>query len=455
MEMRRELRALADGTHIVVGTPGRLVDHLERGSLVLGELKALVLDEADEMLDMGFREELERILSDAPVERRTLLFSATIPREIEQLASRYQRDAHRIAATPAHQQHRDIEYRAHMIAQREREHAVVNVLRATDAPAAIVFCKTRESVTHLHANLIERGFEAVAISGELTQSERTRALKALRDGRARVLVATDVAARGLDLPDVSLVIHADLPVDAQVLQHRSGRTGRAGKKGVSVLLVPSHSRRLADRILHQARVTPVWSPVPSAEQIRSLDEARILREVLALPTEVSEDDAAVARKLLAERTPEQLGVLLSAIYRAKLPAAEDLPLTAGLPTPSREPRTHTAKHPAPATRPHSRSSSEPGQAAWFSINVGRTLKADPKWLVPLICRRGGVTKAEIGAIRIFADETRIEIASRAAEQFAVASRKPDKQDPRIRFTPSTAPTTRPPHRLTRPPPRET
>jgi ATP-dependent RNA helicase DeaD len=454
MEMRRELRALHEGAHIVVGTPGRLVDHLERGSLVLSELKALVLDEADEMLDMGFRDELERILSDASPDRRTLLFSATIPPEIERLASRYQRDAQRIATSPTHVPHRDIEYRAHLIAAREREHAVVNVLRTHDATGAIVFCRTRESVTHLHANLTERGFQAVAISGELTQPERTRAIKALRDGRARVLVATDVAARGLDLPDVSLVIHADLPLDAQVLQHRSGRTGRAGRKGVSVLLVPSHSRRAADRILHQARIKPVWSPVPAADQIRSLDEGRILREILALPLDLAEEDVAVARKLLAERTPEQIGALLSAIHRARLPEPEDLPLTASLPTVTRPPRPHAAPHAPVAKRPHSRST-EPGQSTWFSINVGRSLKADPKWLVPLICRRGGVTKAEIGAIRIFADETRVEIASSAAERFAAASRRPDRQDPRIRFSPSSPPTTRPPsHRLVRAPPRE-
>jgi ATP-dependent RNA helicase DeaD len=481
-EIRRELQALGGGPHIVVGTPGRLVDHLERGSLQLSDLKALVLDEADEMLDMGFREDLEFILSRAPAGRRTLLFSATIPKEIEQLAAKYQKDAKRIVATPPHQAHRDIEYRAHPIAMRDREHAVVNVLRASDASAAIVFCKTRESVGHLHANLTERGFGAVAISGELTQSERTRALKALRDGRARVLVATDVAARGLDLPDVSLVIHADLPLDAQVLQHRSGRTGRAGKKGVSVLLVPPSSRRTAERLLRTARLNPTWSPVPSAEQIRQLDESRIVRDVLALPTEVAEEDAAVARRLLAERTPEQIAALLSSLYRAKLPAPEDLALSEGLGTTPRprptaharsgetshprpgspraaSPRAPFAARPAPPSRPASGHPATPeqrpppsratgprgkgappgSQTRWFSMNVGREQKADPKWLIPIICRRGGVTKADIGAIRILADETRIEITSQAAERFARSATQPDRKDPNIRFTASAAP----------------
>jgi ATP-dependent RNA helicase DeaD len=170
-DVGQELRALKSGAQIVVGTPGRLVDHLERGSLSLGSLRALVLDEADEMLDLGFRDELERILAGAPKERRTLLFSATIPAGIEQLARKYSKNAVRIAANPAAQAHADIEIKAHIVAPREREHAVVNVLRFHDPPAAIVFCATREGVTHLNQSLLERGFAAVALSGELTQAE--------------------------------------------------------------------------------------------------------------------------------------------------------------------------------------------------------------------------------------------------------------------------------------------
>src|ERR1700687_317293 len=176
----RAVPALREGPHLVAGTPGRLVDHLERKTLKLDGLRVLVLDEADEMLDMGFREELERILRDAPAQRRTLLFSATIPTAIEQLARKFQKDAVRLTVTPKAQAHQDIEVRAHLIATREREHAVVNTLRFSDAPSAIVFCATRDAVNHLSASLLERGFAAVALSGELTQSERTRALKALR-----------------------------------------------------------------------------------------------------------------------------------------------------------------------------------------------------------------------------------------------------------------------------------
>ena len=217
-----------------------------------------MLDEADEMLDMGFREDLQFILETTPPDRRTLLFSATLPKAIVTLATHYQKDALRIATRGETAGHADIEYRAIRIAGNKIERAVVNLLRFLDPPGALVFCNTRNAVRHMEAQLTERGFSCVALSGELSQSERNHALQALRDGRARVCVATDVAARGIDLPSLSLVIHAELPNDAQVLQHRSGRTGRAGKKGVSVLLVPPSRRRRAEEMLGRARVNAVW-----------------------------------------------------------------------------------------------------------------------------------------------------------------------------------------------------
>ena len=257
MDPRREQRELAAGAHIVVGTPGRLCDHLRRGRLDVSELKAVVLDEADEMLDLGFREDMEFILKTTPDTRRTLLFSATLPRGIVALAKHYQQQAFRIEVAGDEGGHADIEYRAIRIAAGDVEHAVVNVLRFFESPSALVFCNTGDAVRHLQATLLERGFSVVALSGELTQNERTQALQALRDGRARVCVATDVAARGIDLPNLDLVIHAELPNDAEVMQHRSGRTGRAGRKGVSVLLVPSAKKRRAELLLNLAGIDAV------------------------------------------------------------------------------------------------------------------------------------------------------------------------------------------------------
>ena len=229
MDMRTERRRLDQGAHIVIGTPGRLRDHIQRSSLVTIDIRAVVLDEADEMLDLGFREDLEFILAETPEDRRTLLFSATVPRGIASLAEKYQSNATRISTKEEKKQHSDIEYRALTVATSDRENAIVNVLRYYEARNAIIFCATRATVNHITARFKNRGFSVVALSGELTQNERTHALQAMRDGRARVCIATDVAARGIDLPNLELVVHADLPTNGETLLHRSGRTGRAGR----------------------------------------------------------------------------------------------------------------------------------------------------------------------------------------------------------------------------------
>src|SRR6201991_3992779 len=323
MDPRREQRELAAGAHIVVGTPGRLCDHLRRGRLDVSELKAVVLDEADEMLDLGFREDMEFILKTTPATRRTLLFSATLPRGIVALAKQYQQQAFRVDVAGDEGGHADIEYRAIRIAAGDVEHAVVNVLRFFESPGALVFCNTRNAVRHLQARLLERGFSVVALSGELTQNERTQALQSRRDGRARVCVATDVAARGIDLPNLDLVIHSDLPNDAEVMQHRSGRTGRAGRKGVSVLLVPPARRRRAELLLNLAGIDAIWGKAPGADEIRKLDQERMLKDTLFAEAN-TEEDLVLARAMLAERSPEDIAAALARLYRARLPSPEDI-----------------------------------------------------------------------------------------------------------------------------------
>ena len=413
MDPRREQRALAAGAHIVVGTPGRLRDHLERGQLRLQALRAVVLDEADEMLDLGFREELEAILEACNPTRRTLLFSATLPGPIVAMAERYQRPGVlRISAASGERGHADIDYRAVTVAPADVEHAVVNLLRYHDPGAAIVFCATREAVRRLHANLVERGFSVVALSGELSQSERNHALQALRDRRARVCVATDVAARGIDIPDLDLVIHAEPPHDAEALQHRSGRTGRAGRKGVSVLIAPHARRRRIEALLRLARVNATWETPPSADAVRERDQARLVEQLRPVG-EPAEEDLEVARALLAQvADAETLVANLVQARRAALPAPEDLAVQAVAPALSTE-------------RPAARAGFE--GSAWFAIDVGRHRNAEARWLLPLICRRGGITKSEIGAIRVFDRETRFEIAAGAAERFMAAlSEGPDE-----------------------------
>ncbi|HEY6868621.1 MAG TPA: DEAD/DEAH box helicase, partial [Novosphingobium sp.] len=370
-----ERRALYQGAHIVVGTPGRLRDHLERGALDLSALRCAVLDEADEMLDMGFREELEEILDATPEGRRTLLFSATMPRPIAALAKRYQRDALRIETVGEERGHGDISYQAVAVAPAEIEHAVVNLLRFHEAETAILFCATRDNVRHLHATLTERGFAAVALSGEHSQNERNQALQALRDGRARICVATDVAARGIDIPSLSLVIHVEVPRDAEVLQHRSGRTGRAGRKGTAVLVVPYPRRRRVEMMLRSAQVSAEWVPVPSAESIRAQDNERLLEQLLK-PLEPTEADEALAATLMGRRSPQDIALALVQAYRSRLPEPEELA--------EQEPK-------GPVRREGF------DDVQWFRMDIGRRHNADPRWLLPLLCRRGHITRNEIGA----------------------------------------------------------
>jgi ATP-dependent RNA helicase DeaD len=459
MDPRREQRELAEGAHIVVGTPGRLCDHLRRGRLDVSGLKAVVLDEADEMLDLGFREDMEFILKTTPDTRRTLLFSATLPRGIVALAKQYQRQAFRIEVAGDEGGHADIEYRAIRIAAGDVEHAVVNVLRFFESPSALVFCNTRNAVRHLQAMLLERGFSVVALSGELTQNERTQALQALRDGRARVCVATDVAARGIDLPNLDLVIHADIPNDAEVLQHRSGRTGRAGRKGVSILLVPAARRRRAELLLNLAGIDAIWGTAPTAEEIRKLDQERMLRDAL-FAEETTAEDLALAQAMLAERSPEDIAAALARLYRARLPSPEDI-LDPGQGSgksrdergPKREgrPPRDDERASGPRSKPGKTSSRHvmAEGSVWFRAAIGRKKNAEARWLLPMICRRGGVDKQDIGAIRIMDTTTEFEISKEAAESFAIKIRRPDKED-NIRIEPMAGAPTGPPPREPRP-----
>ena len=428
MDIRNERRALERGAHIVVGTPGRICDHIRRNALDVSELKVAVLDEADEMLDLGFREDLEFILESAPDDRRTLMFSATVPAAIAKLAKSYQRDAVRISTQAEQKQHVDIEQRALLVTPHDREHAIVNVLRYYEAPNAIVFCSTRAAVNHLHARLSNRNFSVVALSGELTQNERTHALQAMRDGRARVCIATDVAARGIDLPGLELVIHADLPTNSETLLHRSGRTGRAGRKGVSALIVPINQRRKAERLLMGANVEPTWARPPSADEVTRRDEERLLADPIFEEVAKDEDEQALIEKLTERFDAAKLAAAFVALYRGKNSAPEDI---VEVSMEARKPRD--GKPGEPALRPLT-PRGDFGPAVWFSLSVGRKQRAEPRWLIPTICRSGDLTKNEIGAIKMQQDETFVEIAAEHVDRFMSKLGKDGMMERGIRVT---------------------
>ncbi len=405
MDMRDERRSLDRGAHIVVATPGRLRDHIQRGSIDLSQVKAVVLDEADEMLDLGFREDLEFILSEAPESRRTLLFSATVPRAIANLAKSYQKDALRITTVAETKQHTDIEYIAMNVSPRDGENAIINVLRYYEAPNSLVFCNTRAMVNRLTTRLSNRGFSVVALSGELSQTERTHALQAMRDGRARVCVATDVAARGIDLPNLDLVIHAELPQSHETMLHRSGRTGRAGRKGVSAMIVPARFRKKAERLMQFAKIKADWTSAPSAKQIIEKDQERLLEDATwaTVPTEA---ERGSVDKLVELYTPEQLAAAFFRLYVKDQSAPEEL---------------------APADAkgaPKSRDNF--GPTTWFSITGGRKQNVEARRVLPMLCKAGDLSRDDIGAIRVQDNETFVEILKTRVGVFEKAI-GPDKE----------------------------
>ncbi|MBF0889381.1 MULTISPECIES: DEAD/DEAH box helicase [Gluconobacter] len=426
-DARSEARELSRGVHIVVGTPGRLCDHLSRGSLDLSALRCVILDEADEMLDMGFREELEQLLDAAPAERRTLLFSATIAREIASLARRYQKNAERIDTVSGAKQHSDITYRCVVTPPQEIERSLVNVLRFYESPTAMVFCNTRMMVNQVQATLLERGFASVAISGEMGQNERSRAIESLRSGQARVCVATDVAARGIDVPALNLVIHASIPTAAETLLHRSGRTGRAGRKGTSVLMVPVSQRRKAERLLQMAKIQAEWEAVPTAAAIAEQDKTRLMDDPI-LTNAVDDMSDELVNQLAEKYDATKLAAALVGLYRARLPKVEQLrPMSVEAPR-----HTERGERGERAPREEHVMAGE-----WFKMSVGRTERADPKWLIPLICRLGGVQKREIGSIRIDQEQTYFQIADESVARFKSCLAGADADE--VTIEPSEAP----------------
>jgi ATP-dependent RNA helicase DeaD len=308
---RTEQRSLGQGPALVVGTPGRLLDHLRRGSIDAGQVAAIVLDEADRMLDLGFREDLEAIMKQLPAERSTHLVSATFSRALSRMADRMQRDPRHVEGSALGAANTDIDHVIYIVDAFERFDALVNLLLAPRDDQTLVFVRTRADASQLASQLSELGFAASALSGEMDQNARNRALAAFRSGTLRVLVATDVAARGIDVQSVARVVHAEQPKDPDTYTHRSGRTGRAGRKGVSALLVPPVGVVQATRLLRALSIPHRVEPVPTPAQIHAAEDERIVAALTAAETEAVVDPRFVA---LAERLV-QLGNVEQSLAR--------------------------------------------------------------------------------------------------------------------------------------------
>ena len=439
-----QLRALSRGPQVVVGTPGRIMDHLERKSLSLGALRTLVLDEADEMLRMGFIDDVEWILEHTPASRQTALFSATMPEPIRRIAQRYQREPEHVKIRAATSTVAAIRQRYWLAKGAEKLEALTRMLEVEEEfDAAIVFVRTKTATVELAEKLEARGYEAAALNGDLTQGLREQVIDRLKSGSLDIVVATDVAARGLDVPRISHVINYDIPYDTEAYVHRIGRTGRAGRSGNAILFVAPREMRMLKTIERATRQPIEAIALPSASEVadkRVLAFKRQIMEVLA--SENLEFFYDITRRMESEDnlSARQIAAALAFLSQRDRPLrleAEAKPAPAAVPPP--RPRTTGEDRPArPRTteerpaRPRpagddrpARSDAEPRRPrpasadrlqfsgdvrlASYRIDVGRNDGALPKEIVGAIANEGGIEGKFIGQIHLFDDYSTVEL----------------------------------------------
>ncbi|MDR2176294.1 MAG: DEAD/DEAH box helicase [Synergistaceae bacterium] len=410
LEMSPQLRALREGATIVVGTPGRTLDHVERGSLNMKNIGCVVLDEGDQMLDMGFREELEGILNALPEERRTWLFSATMPPEVRELSKRYLKDPVTISLVQDGEQHEDILHRVYMVPTRRRFEGLVNILLWERPKRSLIFCHTRLESIEVAQKLQDEGFNAAALHGDMTQRERNAVLASFKSGSMPYLVATNVAARGLDVEGVTHVVQMGLPDDRETFVHRSGRTGRAGNEGTNlILLSPSEVGRFK-MMLRSTQMKVEWQDVPSLDLIRTVQ--REVAEEKLLASHVDAESGAAYLEWasdLLERADAKILVakLLDALNSR---TAKGYSLNADLER-ERERRQRggvgVRTEREPGTRLHSRPRGTMTRlrSSQGAKDVGRILNA--------LCSALKVERCEVGAIRLKDDHVMVELLPEA------------------------------------------
>ncbi|MCQ9343368.1 DEAD/DEAH box helicase [Corynebacterium kozikiae] len=307
-----QLSGLRRGAQIIVGTPGRVIDHLEKGSLDISELRFLVLDEADEMLNMGFQEDVERILEDTPADKQVALFSATMPNGIRRLSKQYMNDPHEIQVKSETRTNTNITQRYLSVAHRNKLDALTRILEVTEFEAMIMFVRTKHETEELAEKLRARGFSAAAINGDIAQAQRERTVDQLKDGRLDILVATDVAARGLDVERITHVFNYDIPNDTESYVHRIGRTGRAGRSGEAILFVTPRERRMLRSIERATNARLVEMDLPTVDEVNESRKAKFADSI----TESLEDSQVDVFRALVKQYSEEHDVPLEDIAAA-------------------------------------------------------------------------------------------------------------------------------------------
>jgi ATP-dependent RNA helicase DeaD len=387
--IERQLRALHQGVHIVIGTPGRVMDHLRRRTLSLDDVGTVVLDEADQMLDMGFLEDIETILRKVPQKRQTLLFSATIPQPIIQISKRFQNQPEFVRVEYAELTVPQIEQSYIEVRDREKLDVLCRLIDLTDPNLAIIFCNTKRRAEELAGKIKARGYRAEELHGDMKQSQRDRVMNGFRKGSIDILIATDVAARGIDVEDVDMVINFDVPQDVEYYVHRIGRTGRAGKSGRAITFVSPRDFTKLHEIEKYAKIQIPRMPVPSETDVAETRTRAVLEKV---HDTIKSGGLEPYIRIIEEESDHDLSMVEIAAAFLKMQmdgTTED----------------HAEKREEVA---FTDTGAEPGMVRFF-IALGRQHKVQPKDIVGAIAGETGIAGKAIGAIRIFDSYSFVEV----------------------------------------------
>lgn len=417
----RQINRLKKGVDVVVGTPGRLLDLIERGALDLSQLQTIVLDEADEMLSMGFIEDIEKILDETPAERQTALFSATLPSQIRQLADKYLRDPQSITIERKQLTVAAIEQRYYLVNAADKLAALTRLFEVEDMSSTLIFARTRMGTGELANELTVRGFPAEALNGDLSQDAREQVMNRFRQGQIQVLVATDVAARGLDIDDISHVFNYDLPQDPEIYVHRIGRTGRAGRTGIAISLATPGERRRLQRIEGYARQKITKAELPTVDDIQAHREAQLTERMVVW---LKRDRARREREMVAELAEAGYDIVDIAAAALKLARAEEKqrPIARISEVKVSEPRRGSRRNESgrsynrkggkgngrQSNRFQSQKSHESGMVR-LQLNAGKEQGVRPNDVVGTIAFHADIPGHSIGAIRIQPEYTWVDV----------------------------------------------
>jgi ATP-dependent RNA helicase DeaD len=418
-----QLSALRRGVHIVVGTPGRIMDHLDRGTLDLSQLKYLVLDEADEMLQMGFAEDVATILADTPPDKQVALFSATMPAQIRRIAEQYLQDPEEVTTGATTTTSAQTRQRYLVVSYARKVDALTRILEVENFDAMLVFVRTKNETETVAEKLRARGYTAAALSGDVAQAQRERTVNQLRSGRLDIVVATDVAARGLDVDRISHVVNYDLPIDTESYVHRIGRTGRAGRSGEAISFVTPRERRLLTSIERATRRPLEQMQLPTAEDVNATRLARFDDQITAALEQ--QDRIARFRDIIGHYVqhhdvPEaDVAAALAVVAQGETP----LLLSPEDDRPQRFDRDENDRPGVGARQDGDRSQDgrgprrarASGPRAAYRIEVGRRQRVEPRQIVGALANEGGLSREDFGAIDIRLDHSLVELPADLGE----------------------------------------